>query len=105
MSALDNLPNQQVNITSGSSFTMALPALPQNAKELIMSWIAPGTFLMGTPQGEVGYDVEDGPQFEATISKGFWLGKYPVTQAQWQALMENNPSQFQQYGPDCPVEN
>jgi hypothetical protein len=36
------------------------------------------------------------------ISRDFYLGKYPVTQSQWQAVMENNPSHFK--GADLPVE-
>ncbi len=38
-----------------------------------------------------------------TISKPFYFGKYEVTQTQWQAVMGNNPSEFQ--GPEHPVEN
>jgi len=37
------------------------------------------------------------------ITKRFQLGKYEVTQAQWKAVMDTNPSQFK--GPDLPVEN
>jgi len=39
-----------------------------------------------------------------TLSHGFWLGKTEVTQGQWQALMGNNPSNFDSCGSDCPVE-
>ena len=38
------------------------------------------------------------------ITRGFWLGKYEVTQRQWQAVMGNNPSRFRNCGGDCPVE-
>jgi len=37
-----------------------------------------------------------------TLSRGFWLGSHPVTQSQWQAVMDGNPSSFR--GPDRPVE-
>ncbi len=40
-----------------------------------------------------------------SISRGFYIGKYEVTQAQWVKVMINNPSQFQDCGEDCPVEN
>jgi len=33
------------------------------------------------------------------------MGKYEVTQAQWQAVMGNNPSDFKKCGGNCPVEN
>ena len=39
-----------------------------------------------------------------TISRGFWMGKYEVTQEQYQAVMDSNPSNFQGCG-KCPVES
>ena len=56
-----------------------------------------GTFKMGSNQ----YDSEK-PIHDVTLSD-FSIGKYPVTQAQWQAVMRNNPSHFK--GDDLPVEN
>ena len=68
-----------------------------------MRWVPPGTFLMGSPEGERGrYDYE-GPQHEVEFSQGFWLGDTPVTQALWEVVMGSNPSRFK--GPDRPVEN
>lgn len=32
--------------------------------------------------------------FKAIITKGYWIGKYPVTQEQWEIIMRNNPSYF-----------
>ncbi|OWK36969.1 serine/threonine kinase [Fimbriiglobus ruber] len=46
--------------------------------------------------------MKDNPQHRVTISKGFWMGIFPVTQAQWQAVMGYNPSKFR--GDDRPVE-
>ena len=46
--------------------------------------------------------MSDNPQHRVTLSKGFWMGVYPVTQAQWQAVMGYNPSHFR--GDDRPVE-
>jgi formylglycine-generating enzyme required for sulfatase activity len=37
---------------------------------------------------------EEGPQTAVTISRGFWMGKYEVTQGEYQAVMEGNPSYF-----------
>ncbi len=56
--------------------------------------IPPGRFLMG--------DEEKGPVHEVELTRGFWLGETPVTQAQWEAVMGSNPSRFK--GPDRPVE-
>ncbi len=65
-------------------------------------WIPPGRFRMGSFRHELGH--EDDEQAHVTVlSKGFWLGKFEVTQAQWKTVMNNNPSHF----PDdtAPVEN
>ncbi len=65
-------------------------------------WIPPGTFLMGSPGDEKGRDDDEGPPHEVEISRGFWLGETAVTQAQWLALMPENPSHFD--GEKRPVE-
>jgi formylglycine-generating enzyme required for sulfatase activity len=66
--------------------------------------IPAGSFVMGSDKGK---DKEAGddeiPQHQVTISKPFYLGRYEVTQAQWEAMMGNNPSKFQ--GRNNPVEN
>ena len=59
--------------------------------ELVL--IPPGQFLMGSPADERGRD-DDEVQHLTTLSKGFYLGKYPVTQAQWDAVLGSNPSKF-----------
>ena len=50
-------------------------------------WIEPGTFTMGSPDSELGRDPDEGPQHEVTISQGFYLGKYEITQGQWEVVM------------------
>ena len=68
---------------------------------LEMVQIEPGTFIMGSPANELGcYDVEK--QHQVTLTKRFYLGKYPVTQKEYQAVMGNNPSYFK--GDNLPVE-
>jgi len=59
-----------------------------------MVWIPPGTFTMGSPPSERGRFYHEGPQTVVTISKGFWLGKYEVTQREYVAVMGTNPSYF-----------
>jgi formylglycine-generating enzyme required for sulfatase activity len=60
-------------------------------KELELLWIPPGVFMMGSPLDEPGRNsYDDEPPFEVTISKGFWLGQYLVTNAQW-SIVVNNP--------------
>jgi formylglycine-generating enzyme required for sulfatase activity len=58
-------------------------------------WINPGNFLMGTPKDEErGEQLHDETQHKVTLTKGFYMGLYPVTQEEWQEVMGNNPSKF-----------
>ncbi len=66
------------------------------------AWIPAGEFLMGSPAGEEGRDDDESPQHRVTLSKGFWIGKTEVTQAQWEKVMGNNPANFK--GANLPVE-
>jgi formylglycine-generating enzyme required for sulfatase activity len=56
--------------------------------------IPPGTFVMGSPDSEVGRFACEGPQTTVTLTYGFKMGRYEVTQAEYQALMTKNPSYF-----------
>ena len=67
--------------------------------KLEMVLIPAGEFLMGTP-GEFGGEM---PQHRVRITRPFYLGKYLVTQEQWEAVMGSNPSEFK--GPKNPVEH
>jgi formylglycine-generating enzyme required for sulfatase activity len=58
-----------------------------------------GKFLMGSPESESERGTDESPQHLVQI-RPFFLGKYPVTQAQWQAVMKNNPARFQDGNPD-----
>ena len=51
-------------------------------KELEMIYCEPGTFMMGSPTTEVDRETNE-TQHEVTLTQGFYLGKYEVTQAQW----------------------
>ena len=53
-----------------------------------------GTFLQGSPPQEHERQKDEGPQHRVTLSP-FFMSKYEVTQAQWTALMGENPSYFQ----------
>jgi len=60
-----------------------------------MAFIPPGTFRMGSPTNEVDRDSDEGPQTDVIISRGYWMGKYEVTQGEYLSLMNTNPSSFQ----------
>ena len=65
----------------------------------VFRWILPGEFMMGDDKG---YTSEK-PAHQVIITQGFWLAETTVTQALWQAVMGNNPSEFK--GDNLPVEN
>ncbi len=64
-------------------------------------WCPAGDFMMGSPENEEGR-INDEAQVKVRLSKGFWMAKSEVTQAQWKAVMSYNPSQFT--GSELPVE-
>src|SRR5712692_5623446 len=64
---------------------------PQTEIEVV--WVPAGSFTMGSPSAEPGRHNHEIPH-AVTLTKGFWLGKHLVTQAQWKAVMGKNPSYF-----------
>ena len=72
--------------------------------EIAMVKIEPGKFIMGSPGDEAGRD-DDENQHRVTLTDVYWLGKYEVTQGQWESVMGSNPSHFKNAGKQAPVEN
>ena len=58
---------------------------------LEMVYIPGGTFMMGSPNSEEGRQTWESPQHQVIVPT-FYAGKYPITQAQWQAVTGNYPS-------------
>ncbi|MBM5817583.1 MAG: formylglycine-generating enzyme family protein, partial [Cyanobacteria bacterium K_Offshore_surface_m2_239] len=58
--------------------------------ELTMLWIPPGRFWMGSPATELGRSEAEGPQHLVQL-QGFFLGRTPITQAQWRTVAEWKP--------------
>ena len=95
-----------VNVGQASTHNADLNASVQ----LQMLWVEPGTFTMGSPTTEAGRQSDREDEHNVTLTKGFYLGKYEVTQAQYQAVMTGNtdslsatPSQWPN-NPNRPVE-
>ncbi|MEW6235639.1 MAG: formylglycine-generating enzyme family protein [Candidatus Omnitrophota bacterium] len=86
-----------------SSTTLEIPGLPDGAMPMEFVMIPAGSFTMGSPADEPNRDPEDENQHPVTITKPFYMGKYEVTQAQWNAIMGTNPSYFAGSG-NLPVE-
>lgn len=72
-----------------------------NSLGMRFAWVPPGTFQRGSPLDEPGRQDNETPH-PVTLTRGFYMGVHPVTQAQWQAVMGVNPSRF--VGPERPVE-
>lgn len=70
--------------------------LPGHAS-IEMIYCEPGSFVMGSPNDEEGRDLDE-TQHAVTLTKGFWLSKCEVTQAQWESVMNGNPSSFKGNG-------
>jgi len=89
---LDFKDAQIENIKIGNSVGMEFVGIPG------------GAFMMGSPADESGR-FDDERLHEVRLTQGFLMQTTPVTQAQWQAVMNHNPSKFKSYGDNCPVEN
>ncbi|PWT80778.1 MAG: hypothetical protein C5B57_11690 [Blastocatellia bacterium] len=66
--------------------------------------IPSGRFTMGSPAAETGRGGDEMPH-DVTINRPFFIGQHEVTQQEWRAVMNTNPSHFSECGPRCPVEN
>lgn len=72
----------------------AQPTVPTNVVPVTnMVWISPGNFVMGSPTNEAERNTNE-VQHSVTLTKGFFMGKYPVTQGEYLALIGSNPSYF-----------
>ena len=88
---------RQHELKAGDTKTIALPG----GATMEMVWCPPGSFMMGSPEAEDGRGGNE-TRHRVTLTQGFWIGKYEVTQQQWESVMGENPSSFK--GADRPVE-
>ena len=95
-----NTSSSVASEASLSGNTINIPV--KNGISIDMVRVEAGTFTMGaTPEMENPWDDEK-PTHQVTLTNDYFIGKYEVTQALWQAVMGNNPSNFK--GEDLPVE-
>lgn len=78
--------------------TVTLPG----GEKMEMVWCPPGTFVMGSPESEKGHASRE-RQIKVTLTKGFWIGKYEVTQRQYKSVIGKNPSLAKFQDDDLPV--
>ncbi|MDP6542634.1 MAG: formylglycine-generating enzyme family protein [Phycisphaerae bacterium] len=86
----------------GPSFGKTITLDLGNSVMMKLVQIPAGKFMMGSPKTEIGHEENEGPQRLVTISKPFFMGINEVTQAQYQAVVGENPSRFK--APRNPVE-
>jgi formylglycine-generating enzyme required for sulfatase activity len=96
--ALAKLGPAAVGMPGSSSLTLDLG----NGVTMKLVLIRPGKFVMGSPDSEKGREPKESPQHEVIITKPFYMGVTEVTQAQYEAVMGTNPSDFK--GPTNPVD-
>ncbi len=101
----DSAASAQEFRTAAAAYLRLASALPIRRVDLgggvrlTMMRIPAGKFRMGSPVG----DAKEKPLHEVEITREFWLARTEVTQAQWEAVMGNNPSRFRG-DPNRPVE-
>jgi formylglycine-generating enzyme required for sulfatase activity len=87
---------------------LAAPAPPKREKNFTNGigmkfvWVPPGTFLMGSPEGEKGRG-ENETQHKVTLTRGFYMGVHLVTHEQWKTVMGTTPGRHDRKK-DLPVE-
>jgi len=96
------LSQQEISLLATELTPGTIITLP-NGINIEMVKIKAGSFIMGSHMGELGHDAIE-KQHRVTLTKDFWLGKFEVTQGQWETVMGNNPSRFPK-GDNYPVEN
>ena len=86
-------PNPQERILENQKIILPVPEKPWIVPSIGMEmlWCKSGTFLMGSPIEEPGRNSNEN-QTRFSFSKGFFLGKYEVTQKEYQSVMGLNPS-------------
>src|SRR5882724_6806508 len=74
----------------GNRFYRALLQIPPTN----MVFIPPNSFRLGSPTNEIGRTADEGPQTAVTITHGFWMNRFEVTQREYLAVIGSNPSGF-----------
>jgi formylglycine-generating enzyme required for sulfatase activity len=96
-------PQMETPQRSSTPSVLQQPGDPQTVDlgagvKMEMVWLLPGEFDMGSNERENAKPVH-----RVRLTQGFWMGKYEVTQEQWERVMGNNPSRFK--AAHNPVEN
>ena len=94
-----NIPNEKSSASAISGYEEELSVDFGGGVTMDLLLIGPGSFKMGSTDGH----TDEEPVHEVALSKAFYMGKYEVTQEQWEVVMNSNPSRYKD--PEKPVEN
>lgn len=92
--------NRTVTLIVNPSAVGGGPLIGPHGMEFVR--VEPGEFVMGCSPGDTECGPNESPRHRVRITRGFEMGKYEVTQAQWEAVMRTNPSYYR--GADRPVD-
>jgi formylglycine-generating enzyme required for sulfatase activity len=95
---------RKFGVSAEQEFRAPLRATIDALTGMTLIEIPGGRFTMGSASSESGRN-DDEALHEVEITQPFLIGRFEVTQQEWQAVMGSNPSQFKDCGPTCPVEN
>jgi formylglycine-generating enzyme required for sulfatase activity len=90
------------------TLTTAIQGAPNEAKnpaQIEFVKIAPGEFMMGCVEGDKDCLEDEVPRHKVRLTKGFEIGKYEVTQAQWEAVLGRAATTSANKGPKNPVDS
>jgi formylglycine-generating enzyme required for sulfatase activity len=83
--------------TSGAATEPSPGTVVKNSGGMEFAYVPAGSFKMGSSMAD--------PVHQVTFARGFYMGRYEVTQDQWQKVMGQNPSDFPNCGGNCPVDS
>lgn len=117
---LEAAASTPTNTTTTNNSSVTRGTVRKNSIGLELVYIPAGEFMMGSSDAEIdeavfeakkystsaerSWFINESPKHRVTIKDGFWMGKFEVTQAEWQSVMGDNPSRFADCGGNCPVE-
>jgi formylglycine-generating enzyme required for sulfatase activity len=92
-------------ITLTTIISQGAPNESKNPAQIEFVKIAPGEFMMGCVQGDKDCLEDEVPRHKVRLTKNFEIGKYEVTQAQWEAVLGSAANPSENKGPKNPVDS
>jgi formylglycine-generating enzyme required for sulfatase activity len=85
--------------------SQAAPGEAGNPAQIEFVKIAPGEFMMGCAEGDNDCLEDEVPRHKVRLTRGFEIGRYEVTQAQWEAVLGLGSNPSRNKGPKNPVDS